>query len=231
MRRCICPFLYFNEWERKQLRSTIFSLFQESENSLKETLAWSTDCGGTGGAPCWDSGEWSKGHPRSMDGTGGSQTYQYMHGIDHGRGSRVGVAEARKLTWLSDRGQESVCELRWMDLTTCDVSASLGAVICQIRTRKINCFVDSGPEVHVRCSEWSKQLCVKIKNKTKNMVTLNGWWPDNPHEQQQGRVIQVQVHRHLHRHVLAHKSRLLVGNGPKIDLLNMRQWSHSGPEV
>ena len=34
---------------------------------------WSIDCGGTGGAPCRDSGQWSKGHPNSMDGEDGSQ--------------------------------------------------------------------------------------------------------------------------------------------------------------
>ena len=31
------------------------------------------------------------------------------------------------------------------------VSASLGVVICLIRTRKINCFMDNGPKVRIRC--------------------------------------------------------------------------------
>ena len=62
--------------------------------SLKETPVQSTDCGGTGGAPCRDGGQWSKGHLRSMDRADGSQTYQYMHGLDHGRGMGVSVAEA-----------------------------------------------------------------------------------------------------------------------------------------
>ena len=70
---------------------------------------WSTDYGGTIGVPCQDGGQRSMGHPRGMDGAEGSQTYQYMHGIDHGKGLRDGAAEALKLRWLSDRGQESVC--------------------------------------------------------------------------------------------------------------------------
>ena len=108
-----------------------FHCFKESEKSLNKTLVWSTDCGSTSGAPCQDSGQWSKDHPRSMDGVEGSQTYQYMHGIYRGRGSQVDVVEARKSRWLSDRGQESVCVLRWMNLTTCDVSASPVALLCQ----------------------------------------------------------------------------------------------------
>ena len=54
---------------------------------------------------------------------------------------------------LGQRSGEHVCVLRWMDLTTCDVSASPGALICQIHARKKNRFVDSGPEVCVRCGE------------------------------------------------------------------------------
>ena len=101
--------------------------------------------------PCQDGGQTSKGRLHSMDVSKGSQTYQYMCGIGCGKGSRFGVTKARKSTWLSDRGQESVCELRWMDLTTCDVSASPGAVLCQTHARKINRFVDNGPGIHVRC--------------------------------------------------------------------------------
>ena len=44
-----------------------------------------------------------------MDGAKGSQTYQYMRGIDRGRGSRVGAVKAHKPRWFLDRGQESVC--------------------------------------------------------------------------------------------------------------------------
>ena len=86
-----------------------FHCFKESEKSLNENPMRSTNCGGTSGAPCRDGGQRSKGHPRSMDGAEGPQTYQYMRGIDPGRGSRVGVVEARKPRCLLDRGQESVC--------------------------------------------------------------------------------------------------------------------------
>ena len=86
-----------------------FHCFKESEKSLNKTPIWSIDYGGTGGAPCRDDGQWSKDHPCSMDGVEGSQTYQYMRGIDHKRGSQVSAAEARKPRWLSDRGQESMC--------------------------------------------------------------------------------------------------------------------------
>ena len=86
-----------------------FHCFKESEKSLNKTPMWSTDYGGVSSAPCRDGGQMSKGHPRSMDGAKGSQTYQYMCGIDRGRGLRVSAAEACKLRWLSDRGQKSVC--------------------------------------------------------------------------------------------------------------------------
>ena len=69
---------------------------------------------------------------------------------------------------LGQRSGEHVCEFQWMNLTTCDVSASPGAFTCQIHARKINHFVDNGPEVHVRCDGWRRQLCVKIQNKKKN---------------------------------------------------------------
>ena len=70
-----------------------FHCFKDSEKSLNETPMWSNECGGTSGAPCWASGQRSKSHPHSMDRVEGSQTYQYMHGIDRSRGSRVDVAE------------------------------------------------------------------------------------------------------------------------------------------
>ena len=64
---------------------------------------------------------------------------------------------------LGQRLGEHVCVLRWMALTTYDVSASPGALICQIHARKINHFVDNGPEVRVRCGGWRRQLCVKMQ--------------------------------------------------------------------
>ena len=69
---------------------------------------------------------------------------------------------------LRQRSGERVCVLWWMDLNTCDVSVSLRAVLCQIHARKINRFVDNGPEFRVRCGGWRRQLCVKIQNKNKN---------------------------------------------------------------
>ena len=76
-----------------------------------------------------------------------------MRGIDRGRGLRDGATEARKPRWLSDRGQESVCVLRWTNLTTCDVSASPWTLICQIHGIKRKGFVDDGPDVRIRCGE------------------------------------------------------------------------------
>ena len=145
-----------------------FHCFKESEKILNKTPVWSINCYGTSNAPCWDGGQRSQGHPCSMDGVEHSQTYQYMRGIDRGRGLRYGATEACKPRWLSDRGQESVGVLQWMDLTTCDVSKSPKEFICWICVRKINRFVDNGPEIRIRCSGWRRQLCVKIQNKTKN---------------------------------------------------------------
>ena len=63
-------------------------------------------------------------------------------------------------------------------MTTCDVSASLEAVICQIHEKEMICFPDDGPEIHIRCGGWSRRLYVtKIK-----MMFLNERWPENPHE-------------------------------------------------
>ena len=78
-----------------------------------------------------------------------------------GRGMQTEVA-------LEQRLGEHVCVLQWTKLTTCDVSASPGALICQIRSRKIIFFVDNGPKVHVRCGGWRRKICAKIQNKKKN---------------------------------------------------------------
>ena len=59
-------------------------------------------------------------------------------------------------------------------MTTCDVSASLGALICQIHARRINFFVDNGTEVRVRCGGWRRQLRVKIQKKLKKWKPLTG---------------------------------------------------------
>ena len=46
-----------------------------------------------------------------------------------------------------------MCVLWWTNLTTYDVSASPGALLCQIHVQKIMGFVDDGQDVHVRCGE------------------------------------------------------------------------------
>ena len=43
-----------------------------------------------------------------------------------------------------------VCELRWTELTTCDVHASLEAVICQIHAREIIRIPENGLEIRIR---------------------------------------------------------------------------------
>ena len=68
-------------------------------------------------------------------------------------------AEARELVRQRHANQSgsrtevrrAVRELRWMDLTTCDVSASPRVVICQIHAREIIHFLDNGPEICLRC--------------------------------------------------------------------------------
>ena len=110
-----------------------------------------------------------------MDGVEGSQTYQYMHGIDHGRGSRVSAIEGtQNEVALGQRSREHVCVLWWANLTTCDVSASPGALICQIHARKIKGFVDNGSIVHIRCGGKDNY---KYKNKSK-ITFLNRQWPE-----------------------------------------------------
>ena len=111
-----------------------FHFFKESEKSLNETPMWSTD-GGTCGSPCRDGGQRSKGHPCSMDGAEGSQTYQYMRGIDRGWGLWVGAAEACKMRWLLDKGQESVCVCcsgwNWIHVTWVQVQGNFYAKYMQ----------------------------------------------------------------------------------------------------
>ena len=63
---------------------------------------------------------------------------------------------------LGQKSGEHVCVLWWMNLTTCDVSTSLEAFICQIHARKIKGFVDDGLDVRIRCGEKDNY---KYKNK------------------------------------------------------------------
>ena len=112
-------------------------------------------------APCQDCGQRSIGHPRSMDGAEGSQTYQYMLGIGRDRGMRDGAAEARKSRWLSDRGQESVVcvVVDELDYMRCEYKS--GGIYMPNMCKKRNHFVDNGLEVRVRCGEQKRQLCAK----------------------------------------------------------------------
>ena len=48
-------------------------------------------------------------------------------------------------------------------MTTCDVSASLEAVIFQIHAKEMIYLLDDGLDICIRCGGWSIQLCVKIK--------------------------------------------------------------------
>ena len=56
-----------------------------------------------------------------------------------------------------------MCELWWTDLTTCDVSASLEAIICQMHATEMICPMGDGPETRVRCGGCIRQLYTKIK--------------------------------------------------------------------
>ena len=97
-----------------------------------------------------------------MDGADGSQTYQYMHGIDHGRGLRDNAAELRKPRWLSDKGQECMCvcvNVDGLDHMRCKYNS--GGIYMPNKCKKRNHFVDSGPKVYVRCSKPKRQLYAK----------------------------------------------------------------------
>ena len=166
MRQCRRPFLYLVSGKGSCSTRWTFHCFKELEKSLNKTPMWSTDCGGTSGAPCWNGGKRSKGHPHSMDGVEGSQTYHYMHGIDRGRGMQTKVS-------LGQTSGERVCVLRWMDLTTWNVSTSPEAFICQIHARKIKGFVDDGLDIRIRCVGKDNY---KYKNKSK-ITFLNERWP------------------------------------------------------
>ena len=50
-----------------------------------------------------------------------------------------------------------------MDLTTCDVRASMEVVICQIHEKEMIHLPDDGPEIRIRCGGRSRYLFVKIK--------------------------------------------------------------------
>ena len=72
-----------------------------------------------------------------------------------------------------------MCDLWWTDLTTCDVSASPEAVICQMDAKEIICLPDDGLDFRIRCGGRSRQLICKNKNDVPY-----GMWLENPHEWQ-----------------------------------------------
>ena len=84
-----------------------------------------------------------------------------------------------------------------MDLTTCDMSASMDAVICQIHAKEMICSPSNGLEIRIRCGGWIRQLYAKNQNDVPY-----GQWPENPHEWRKASVMQVQVRRQLHHHVV-----------------------------
>ena len=95
------------------------------------------------------------------------------------------MVEACGLVWQrhTNRGgsrtevKRVVCELWWMDLTTCGVSASLEAFICQMHAKEIICLPDDGLKIRIRCGGWSRELCVKNQNEVPYRQ-----WLENPHE-------------------------------------------------
>ena len=95
------------------------------------------------------------------------------------------AAEVRELVWQrhANRGgsqtkvRRVMCELWWMDLITCDVSASMEVVICQIHAKEMIRLLDDGLEIRIRCGGRSRRLYVKNKNDVPY-----GRWPENPHE-------------------------------------------------
>ena len=141
---------------------------------------WSTNYGGTSSAPM--SGWWIEVQRSSVQ-YGRSRRLSNIPIHAWGRSwqrlaSRCGRGTQTEVA-LRQRSRERVCVLWWTDLTTYDVSASPATVLCQIHARKINHFVDNGPEICVRCGEWGRQLCVKIQNKSKNEHSLMGGGPKN----------------------------------------------------
>ena len=83
------------------------------------------------------------------------------------------------------------------NLTTCDVSASLKAVICQMNAKEMIRPLDDGLEICTRCGGRIRQLYAKNQNDVPY-----GWWPENRHEWRKESVTQVQVWRHLYHDVV-----------------------------
>ena len=65
-----------------------------------------------------------------------------------------------------------MCEFWWKDLTTCDVSASLEAIICQMHATKMIRPLGDGLETQLRCGGWIRKLYTEMK--------LCAFWGDGP---------------------------------------------------
>ena len=59
--------------------------------------------------------------------------------------------------------RRAMCELWWTELTTCDVSVSLEAFICQIHAKEMIGPLDDGSKTSVRCDGKIRQLNVEMK--------------------------------------------------------------------
>ena len=70
-----------------------------------------------------------------------------------------------------------MCELWWMELNICDVSASLETIICQMHAKEMIRSLDDAPEICIRCGGWIRQLYAKKQNDVPY-----GKWPENLHE-------------------------------------------------
>ena len=56
-----------------------------------------------------------------------------------------------------------VCELWWMGLTICDVSASLVVVICQMHAKEMIRPLDDGSGTCIRCGGRIRHLYAEVK--------------------------------------------------------------------
>ena len=103
---------------------------------------------------CQDNGEWSKCHPCSMDGVGGS--YIPIHARDRSRQRHANQGGSRTEV------KRVLCELWWMDWTTFNVSASLEIVICQMYVKEMIRSLGSGLGTRVSCDGRIRQLYAEI---------------------------------------------------------------------
>ena len=73
--------------------------------------------------------------------------------------------------------KRALCELWWMELTTCGVSASPEAVILKMHAKEMIRLPDDGPEIRIRCGGQIRQLYAINQNDVPYRR-----WPKNLHE-------------------------------------------------